>query len=102
MYSFYIYPGNTFNVHVKISMHDVKKTQVPTNLDLYCSLHMVSHCSAHSRGLKIIIGSSVIFAAVITLALVLFIYLGKPQVWIWMGLGYLHFVMNEMFTPKSS
>ena len=35
---------------------------------------------AHSRGLKIIIGSSVIFAAVITLALILFIYLGKPQV----------------------
>lgn len=102
MYSFYIYLGNTFNVHVKISMHDVKKTQVPTSLELYCSLHMVSHCSAHSRGLKIIIGSSVIFAAVITLALVLFIYLGKPQVLIWMGLDYLHFVMNEMFTPKSS
>lgn len=35
---------------------------------------------AHSRGLQIIIGSSVIFAAVITLALVLFIYFGKPQV----------------------
>lgn len=83
-------------------MHNVKKTQLPTSLELYCSLHMFSHCSAHSRGLKIIIGSSVIFAAVITLALVLFIYLGKPQVWIWMGQGYLHFVMNEMFTPKSS
>lgn len=83
-------------------MHNVKKTQLPTSLEVYFSLHMVSHCSAHSRGLKIIIGSSVIFAAVITLALVLFIYLGKPQVWIWMGLGYLHFVMNEMFTPKSS
>lgn len=38
------------------------------------------HFRAHSRGLKIIIGSSVIFAAVITLALILFIYLGKPQV----------------------
>lgn len=68
--------------------HNVNKTQLPTSLLLYLSLHMISHCSAHSRGLQIIIGSSVIFAAVITLALVLFIYFGKPQVWIWIGLGY--------------
>ncbi|XP_062600082.1 glutathione hydrolase 7-like, partial [Saccostrea cucullata] len=35
---------------------------------------------AHSRGLKIIIASSVVLAVSITIALVLYIYLGKPQV----------------------
>lgn len=101
MYLFYIYFGNIFNVYVKILMYNVKKIQVSISLEVYFSFYMVLYCSVYFRGFKIIIGFFVIFVVVITLVLVFFIYFGKFQVWIWMGLGYLYFVMNEMFILKS-